>query len=160
MGVDDFGGRDVDVVSDVLAVRRTDTGAEQEETLIADWSWREQLPVLLEVRALIRAQSVRERKLRWVRWACEKDREWDAVNPASSAGGALPAADDGAPEDPQWFVAVAYGLHAAGRANGYTAAARVANEARRGINLWWAGSEPRGAVKASGVPTIDVIFDR
>ena len=85
----------------------------------------------------------------------------DSENPASVEGADQPSpAVDDSRADPQWFVAMAYGLHAAGRANGYTAAARAANEARKGINIWWAGSEPRGAAKASGVPTVDVIFDR
>jgi hypothetical protein len=85
----------------------------------------------------------------------------DSENPASVEGADQPSpAVDDSREDPQWFVAMAYGLHAAGRATGYTAAARAANEARKGINIWWAGSEPRGAAKASGVPTVDVIFDR
>jgi len=85
----------------------------------------------------------------------------DSENPASVEGAEQPSpAVDDSREDPQWFVAMAYGLHAAGRATGYTAAARAANEARKGINIWWAGSEPRGAAKASGVPTVDVIFDR
>lgn len=84
----------------------------------------------------------------------------DADNPASAEGAERPSTVDDSRADPNWFVAMAYGLHAAGRASGYKAAARAANEARKGINMWWAGTEPRGAARMSGAPSIDVIFDR